>query len=69
MYGRYRERERERRVTYRWSSREEIESMRAALRPGREREREREIERERERDISTEMERYEGKKRLKKKNK
>jgi hypothetical protein len=65
MYGRYRERERERRVTYRWSSREEIESMRAALRPGRERER----ERERERDISTEMERYEGKKRLKKKNK
>jgi hypothetical protein len=48
MYGRYRERERERRVTYRWSSREEIESMRAALRPGRERERERDRERERE---------------------
>jgi hypothetical protein len=54
LYGRYRERERG--VTYRWSSREEIESMRAALHPER-----REREREREREISTEMERYEGK--------
>jgi hypothetical protein len=37
LYGRYRERERG--VTYRWSSREEIESMRAALHLERERER------------------------------